>query len=187
MGSGLFWVGTYGAERMVETASGEVAGGGSFLSLSGLVLVVAVLVALLKAVLQQVYFHPLRRVLEERYRLTLGRLQEAQEILKQAEREQARYEVAIREVRQYANQRMAEARATAEARRAALIEQARQETRARVEEARIHLQRQAEQAKRELQMEIDRLALEVVQRILRRPLGLSPDQVAQVRDEVLRS
>ena len=184
MGSGLFCLGTYWAEWMAETASGEVAGGGSFLSLSGLVLVVAVLVALLKAVLQQVYFHPLRRVLEERYRLTLGRLQEAQEILKQAEREQARYEAAIRED---ANQRMAEARAAAEARRAALIEQARQETRTWVEEARIHLQRQAEQAKRELQMEIDRLALEVVQRILRRPLGLSPDQVAQVRDEVLRS
>ncbi len=187
MGHGFFCLGMSLAERMTETASGETSGGGSFLSLSGLVVVVAALVALLWAVLQRLYFQPLRRVLEERYRLTLGRLQEAQEILKQVEREQARYEAAVREVRQYANQRMAEARAAAEAQRAALIEQARQEARARIEEARAHLQRQAEQAKQALQLEIDRLALEVVRQILRRPLALSPDQVEQIRDEVLRT
>ncbi len=187
MSSGLFCLGMSLAHRMTEAASGEASGGGSFLSVNGLVLVVAVLVALLWGVLQRVYFQPLRRVLEERYRLTLGRLQEAQEILKHVEREQARYEAAIREVRQYANQRMAEARAAAEAQRVALIEQARQETRARIEEARAHLQRQAEQVKQALQLEIDRLALEVVQRILQRPLVLSPDQVEQIRDEVLRT
>ncbi|MCS7311569.1 MAG: ATP synthase F0 subunit B [Acidobacteria bacterium] len=187
MSNGFFCLGMSWARRVAEGASGEVSGEGSILSVNGLVLVVVILVALLWFILYRLYFQPLRRVLEERYRLTLGRLQEAQEILKRVEREQARYEAAVREVRQYANRRMAEARAAAEAQGTARIEQARQEVRARIEEARAHLRRQAEQVKQALQLEIDRLALEVVQRILRRSLVLSPDQVEQIRDEVLRT
>ena len=159
-------------------------GGGGFLSINVTLAIVVVLVWAFWRVLDRVYFRPVRRVLDERYRLTYGQLEEAQTLLRQIESEQKRYETAIQEMHQYANQRMAEARASAERQRTAMIERTRAETRSQIEQTRAVLHRQVEEAKRALEQEADRLALAIVERILQRPLDVSADQLEKFRAEL---
>ena len=168
-------------------AAQEAETGGSFLAINGLVIVVVVLVTLLWGILRRVYFQPLGQVLDERDQLTLGRLEEARALLRKIEQEQRRYEQAIREAYQYANQRMAETRVAAEQRRLAMVEQARQEMRVRIEQVRAELAREVEQAKRALEAEGERLAVEIVERLLRRSISVPSDQMERLRGELVRT
>ncbi len=170
------------AHRMAEPAS--EGGGGGFLSINVTLAIVVVLVWAFWRVLDRVYFQPVRRILAERYRLTYGQLEEAQELLHQIESEQKRYETAIQEMHQYANQRMAAARATAEQQRAAMIDRTRAETHVQIERTRAELRQQVEEAKRVLEREADRLALAIAERILQRPLEVSADQMEKFRAEL---
>ncbi len=172
---------------MVEK-TGEAAaegGGDNFLMLTWLMPTVTLLVLILWNVLDRVFFRPLRRILDERYTLTYGKLAEAQELLEKIQKEQERYEAALAQARQEANQLMADARAEAERWRSEMIERAREETRAYLEKVRREIERARDDAMAQIAEEVDELVYDIVKRVLGRiPEGLTPEEIASVRKAI---
>ena len=172
---------------MVEK-TGEAAaegGGDNFLMLTWLMPTVTLLVLILWNILDRVFFKPLRRVLDERYTLTFGKLAEAQELLEKIQKEQERYEAALTQARQEANQLMADVRAEAERQRAEMIDRAREETRAYLERARHEIEQARDEAIARIAEEVDDLVYDIVRRVLGRvPEGLTPEEIASVRKAI---
>jgi F-type H+-transporting ATPase subunit b len=130
------------------------------------VLIILVMVYVLNATL----FKPINRILEARDQRTRGRLSEAQEILKKVSEQLANYERQLRQAR-------VEAYALSESERGAAM----QEGQNRLNEMRVHLaesiaqqkeaiQRQADEARGTLEVDSRRLAREISERVLSRPL-----------------
>jgi F-type H+-transporting ATPase subunit b len=130
------------------------------------VLIILVMVYVLNATL----FKPINRILEARDLRTRGRLSEAQEILKRVSEQLANCERQLRQAR-------VEAYALSESERAAAM----QERQNKLNEMRVHLaesiaqqkeaiQRQAEEARGILEVDSRRLAREIGERVLSRPL-----------------
>jgi F-type H+-transporting ATPase subunit b len=131
------------------------------------VLIILVMVYVLNATL----FKPINRILEARDRRTKGRLSEAQEILKNVSEQLANYERQLRQAR-------VEAYALSESERGAAM----QERQNKLNEMRAHLaesiaqqkeaiQKQADEARGTLEVESRRLAREIGERVLSRPLA----------------
>jgi len=155
------------------------------LMLTWLMPTVTLLVLILWNVLDRVFFRPLRRILDERYTLTYGKLAEAQELLEKIQKEQERYEAALAQARQEANQLMADARAEAERWRSEMIERAREETRAYLEKVRREIERARDDAMAQIAEEVDELVYDIVKRVLGRiPEGLTPEEIASVRKAI---
>ena len=160
----------------------EHGGSDNFLMLTWLLPLVTAGVLILWMILDRVFFRPLGRVLQERHRLTYGRLEEAQELLKQVQQEQERYEQLIAQVRREAAQWAADRREQAEQVRLQMLEEARKETRMMMEQAQEEIEAAAERVQRELTEDLDRLTLEALEKILRRPLRkVTTDIVAAER------
>jgi F-type H+-transporting ATPase subunit b len=130
------------------------------------VLIILVMVYVLNATL----FKPINRILEARDLRTRGRLSEAQEILKRVSEQLAHYERQLRQAR-------VEAYAFSESERGAAM----QERQNKLNEMRVHLaesiaqqkeaiQRQADEARGTLEIDSRRLAREIGERVLSRPL-----------------
>lgn len=130
------------------------------------VLIILVMVYVLNATL----FKPINKILAARDQRTRGRLSEAQEILKRVSEQLASYERQLRQAR-------VEAYAFSESERGAAM----QERQNKLNEMRVHLaesiaqqkeaiQRQADEARGTLEVESRRLAREIGERVLNRPL-----------------
>jgi len=130
------------------------------------VLIILVMVYVLNATL----FKPINKILAARDQRTRGRLSEAQEILKKVSEQLANYERQLRQAR-------GEAYAFSERERAAAME----ERQKKLNEMRVHLaesiaqqkeaiQRQADEARGTLEVDSRRLAREIGERVLSRPL-----------------
>jgi len=130
------------------------------------VLIILVMVYVLNATL----FKPINKILAARDQRTRGRLSEAQEILKKVSEQLANYERQLRQAR-------VEAYALSESERGAAM----QERQNRLNEMRVHLaesiaqqkeaiQRQADEARGTLEVDSRRLAREIGERVLSRPL-----------------
>lgn len=172
---------------MVETA-GEAAaegGGDNFLMLTWLMPTVTVVVLILWKILDVTFFTPLRRVLDERERLTYGRLAEARALLEKIQQEQERYEKAIAEARQEANQLMAEARERADRSRSEMIDRAREEVRTYLEQAKKEIEQNKLEAMNQIVKDIDAMVTEIFKRVIGRvPENITPETITRVRQEV---
>ncbi len=131
------------------------------------VLIILVMVYVLNATL----FKPINRILEARDQRTRGRLSEAQEILKKVSEQLANYERQLRQAR-------VEAYAFSESERGAAMQERQQklnEMRARLAESiaqeKEAIQRQADEARGTLEGESRRLARQIGERVLSRPLS----------------
>lgn len=129
-----------------------------------------VLVVLLTIYLKHVFFKPLARVLDERYRATEGARKLAQESLERASAKTAEYEEAMRRARAEVYQAQDEMRRRLAAERAEQVAQARARAEQAVGEARAQLAADADQARRSLAAEADSLAAQIADAVLsRRP------------------
>lgn len=125
-----------------------------------------VLVVLLTIYLKYVFFKPLERVLDARYRATEGARKLAEDSLEKAAAKTAEYEEAMRHARAEVYQAQEELHRQLAAERAGQVEQARSRAEQAVSEARAQLAADAEQAKRSLAAESDSLATRIADVIL---------------------
>ena len=129
-----------------------------------------VLVVLLTIYLKYVFFKPLERVLDQRYRATEGAKKLAEQSLEKAAAKTAEYDAALRHARAEVYQAQEELHRSLAAERAAQVQQARLRAEQTVTEARAQLAADAEAAKSSLSAEADSLATRIADVMLgRRP------------------
>ncbi len=129
-----------------------------------------VLVVLLTIYLKHVFFKPLERVLDERYRATEGARKLAEQSLERAAAKTVEYDVALRHARAEVYQAQEELHRRLAAERAEQVRQARLRAEEAVNKARAQLAADAETAKSSLAAEADSLAGNIADAILsRRP------------------
>ena len=145
--------------------------GDNILSIDGSFLFIFTSVLLLIFVLNRTLFRPINAVLDERERMTGGRLAEARLLLKQYEERLRSYEGQIRAARVENQQQLEAARRAALAARQEVVTQVRAEAAAQIEAARGEIGRQAEEARAGLEREARGLAAGISAQILRRPVS----------------
>jgi F-type H+-transporting ATPase subunit b len=128
--------------------------------------VIIIMVALLNATLLK----PINRILEERERLTKGRLTEAQGILLKVDQEVREYERTLREARSEGYALMEQERATLAREREQRVAAVRTEVSREVAEERAKLRVETQQVKLNLQQGARTIAIEISRQILRRPI-----------------
>lgn len=126
------------------------------------------LVWLVHFYLKRMFYRPLDRVLEERYRATEGARKLAQESMEAAARKASEYEAALRDARSEIYREQDEVRKRWRRELAAAVEEARRNAEAKVGQAKADLAAGAEEARRALEAESDALAGRIVESILRR-------------------
>lgn len=125
-----------------------------------------VLVVLLTIYLKHIFFKPLERVLDERYRATEGARKLAEESLEKAAAKTAEYDAALRHARAEVYLAQEELHRRLAAERAEQVQQARLRAEHAVTEARAQLAADAEAAKSGLSAEADSLASRIADVIL---------------------
>jgi F-type H+-transporting ATPase subunit b len=126
------------------------------------------LVLLVHFYLKQMFYRPLDKVLDERYRATEGARELAQESMETAARKTAEYEAAIRDARGELYREQEEVRKQWRREHAAAVEEARRDAEAQVGRAKADLAAGVEEARRTLEAESETLAGRIVESILRR-------------------
>jgi len=126
------------------------------------------LVVLVHFYLKRMFYRPLDKVLEERYRATEGARKLAQESMEAAVRKTAEYEAAIRDARGEIYREQEEVRKQWRREHAASLEEARRNAEAQVGHAKADLAAGVEEARRTLEAESETLAGRIVESILRR-------------------
>lgn len=129
-----------------------------------------ILIVLMVYVLNVTLFRPINKILTEREQRTHGRSGEAQEILKRVEASVGKYERSLREARAEGYQLLEQQRAEALGRRQEQLNSLRAELGQSVEEERNSIQTQAQQARAGLENDAQRIAGEISQQILGRPV-----------------
>jgi F-type H+-transporting ATPase subunit b len=148
----------------------------NILSIDGSFLFIFLLVICLIFILNATLFRPLNRVLDERERLTGGRMGEARRMLGQYEERVRRYEERLRTARAEAYQRLEAQRRQALAVRQEIIAQAKAETAAQIAAARQEIEAQAKAARASLAGEARAIAASISAHILQRPVT-SPEGI----------
>jgi F0F1-type ATP synthase membrane subunit b/b' len=123
-------------------------------------------------ILNRTLFKPINRVLDERERLGVGRLAEAQRTLARYEEQLSRYEEQIRAERAAAYQQLESERRAALAARQAKIAEAKNEVAGQIAAAQQAIAKQAESAKSNLEKESRAMAATISSHILHRPVSL---------------
>ncbi len=113
------------------------------------------------------FFGPIVRVLNERHRLTEGRLDEAHKRMAQAEQKAAEYENALKAARAEAYRRQEAVREKALTEKAEVVTKAKIEAEKAVQEGRARIAAEAAGARESLAVEVDNLAKELATSILR--------------------
>ena len=113
------------------------------------------------------FFGPIVRVLNERHRLTEGRLDEAHKRMAQAEQKAAEYENALKAARAEAYRRQETVREKALTEKAEVVTKARIEAEKAVQEGRSRIAAEAGAAREKLAVEVDALAERLATSILR--------------------
>ena len=130
-----------------------------------------ILIVLMVFILNVTLFRPINRILEERERHTSGRSGEAQEILRRVESNMGKYERSLREARAEGYQLLERQRADAMNRRQSELSVLRVDLSQKVEEEKNAILTQAQQAQVSLGRDTTRIASEISQQILGRPVG----------------
>ena len=127
-----------------------------------------VLVLLLYAYLTRMFFRPLERELDKRYRATEGARKLAEETLARAEAKAEEYEAAVRVARGEVYHENDRLRRELQAERSAAVEQGRRDAEAQVASAKADLEKQVAELKETLGAHSDVMASQIANLILRR-------------------
>ena len=130
------------------------------------VLIILVMVYVLNATL----FKPINQILAARERRTKGRLSEAQEILKNVSEQLANYERQLRQARGEAYAFSESERGAAMQERQSKLNEMRQQLSESIAQEKKAIAQQADEARGTLEVESRRLAREIGERVLSRPL-----------------
>jgi F-type H+-transporting ATPase subunit b len=134
------------------------------------VIIILVMVWILNATL----YKPINRILEAREKRTRGRMSEAQEILNDVSEKVSNYERQLRQARADAYALTEQERTAAMQERQQKLNEMRQQLAESISQERQTIQNQAEEARATLETESRRIAREIGERVLNRPVG-SPD------------
>ncbi len=130
-----------------------------------------ILVIALYFYLKRIYFRPLEAVLAERYRVSEGARQAAQETLAKADAKAAEYEVALRDARNQIYREQEQYREKLRQEQAAALAEAREAASAQIDQASARLRQEADAARQGLAADTEAFAGQIVQSILhRRPV-----------------
>lgn len=130
-----------------------------------------VLIILMVAILNATLLKPINRVLQERERLTTGRLSEAQSVMSNVDQKMGQYERQLREARSEGYALLEQERSTLTKDREQKLAALRGEIGTLLLEEKQKLAAEAQRAKATLSADSHNLALEISQNILRRPVG----------------
>ena len=131
------------------------------------------LILVMVFVLNATLFKPINRILEEREKRTRGRSGEARDILRSVEESTANYERSLREARAEGYRLMEQVRAEAMRERQLVINTLREEVERSITEQKEALATQTESARTTLGSDAQRIAKEIGERILHRPISES--------------
>jgi F-type H+-transporting ATPase subunit b len=151
------------------------AAGDSILTIDASFFFVFISVICLIFILNRTLFRPIKRVLEERERLGIGRSKEAKLMLGQVDERVRSYEAKIRAARAAAYQRVEARRRELKATRQQLVAEAKKQAEAQIAAAREDVSRQAAAARATLEADAKGLAAGISSQILNRPVA--PDRV----------
>jgi F-type H+-transporting ATPase subunit b len=129
--------------------------------------IILVMVVVLNATL----FKPINRILEEREKRTRGRSGEAGDILRSVEEKLAHYEQTLRKTRVEGYRLMEQERAVAMNERQSKVSAVREEINRSVAQQKEAVHAQAEEARATLDLEARRIAAEIGEQILHRPIS----------------
>ncbi|HEX8423820.1 MAG TPA: hypothetical protein VF634_10435 [Pyrinomonadaceae bacterium] len=129
------------------------------------------LILVMVFVLNATLFRPINRILEEREKRTRGRSDEAHGILQRVEESTANYEKSLREARAEGYRLMEQVRAEAMRERQLVINALREEVERSIAEQKEALAAQTESARATLGSDAQRMAKEIGERILHRPIS----------------
>jgi len=130
-----------------------------------------VLIILMVAILNATLLRPINRVLQERERLTTGRLSEAQSVMSNVDQKMGQYERELREARSEGYALLEQERSALTKDREQKLAALRGEIGALLVEEKEKLAAEAQQAKTTLSADSHNLAREISENILRRPVG----------------
>lgn len=145
--------------------------GDNILSVDASFLFVFISVILLIFILNATLFKPINRVLEEREKLSGGRLGEARQLLAQYEERLQKYEGQIRAARAEAYQYAEEQRRQALARQQELTAQVKAEVGQQIAAAREEISTQSAAARTNLERDAREMAARISSQILHRPVN----------------
>ena len=137
----------------------------------GTIILHLILIILMVAILNATLLKPINRVLQERERLTAGRLTEAQSVLSNVEEKMREYERQLREARSEGYALLESERATLTKSREQKLAELRAEIAALLAEEKEQLAVEAAHARATLDIDSQKLARDISQQILRRPLS----------------
>jgi len=130
-----------------------------------------VLIILMVAILNATLLRPINRVLQERERLTTGRLSEAQSVMSNVDQKMGQYERELREARSEGYALLEQERSALTKDREQKLAALRGEIGALLVEEKEKLAAEAQRAKTTLSADSHNLAREISENILRRPVG----------------
>jgi len=131
------------------------------------VIIILVMVWILNATL----YKPINRILEAREKRTRGRMSEAQEILHDVSEKVSTYEQQLRQARAQAYALTEQERAGAMQERQQKLNEMRQQLGEEIAQEKQAIERQAQEARASLEDESRRIAREIGERVLNRPVS----------------
>jgi len=148
----------------VEAAT-EVGEGGLF-DFDATLPLMAVQFLLLAAILNEVFYKPLGRAIDERAEYVRSNQIEARERLDKAERLAKQYEQELAQTRKKSQEIIAAAQAEAQEKAGRQIAAAEQEAQAQIQQAQQELEQQKQQALSSLESQVDALSRQILEKLL---------------------
>jgi F-type H+-transporting ATPase subunit b len=137
----------------------------------GTLILHVLIIVLMVWILNRTLYKPINRILEAREKRTRGRLTEAQEILRDVSGKVSDYEKQLRQARADAYASTEQERTTAMQERQGKLNEMRQQLAESIATEKRAIQEQAEEARVSVENESRRIAREIGERVLNRPVG----------------
>ena len=137
----------------------------------GTLILHVIIILLMVWVLNATLYKPINRILEAREKRTRGRMTEAEEILRAVSDKLSTYERQLRQARAEAYALTEQQRTAAMQERQGKLNEMRQQLGESIAQEKQTIQSQADEARASLESESHRIAREIGERILKRPLG----------------
>jgi F-type H+-transporting ATPase subunit b len=132
---------------------------------------------LLLGIMYKFVFPNANQMLEDRATAIVGKMEEADTKLAEAEEARARFEAQLADARGEANRIIEDAKSTAESLRADIVAKAETEAAAIVERAQADIQAERERALQELRTQVGVISVELASRIVERELDAGTHQI----------
>lgn len=139
----------------------------------GTLILHVLIIVLMVWVLNRTLYKPINRILEAREKRTRGRLTEAQEILRDVSGKVSDYEKGLRQARADAYAQSEQERTAAMQERQGKLTEMRQQLAESIATEKQAIQKQAGEARASVENESRRIAREIGERVLNRPVGSS--------------